>query len=106
MKRGAKVAVCHDGKWGRRVQGEIIATRQGHHVQVRFPHPETGEPVEFWARKNRTIRRTIRRKGSCISTGKRYAYFSGWADIAWWYPWYAVHPWPAGEPADAAEAPQ
>ena len=85
MKRGKKVAVCHDGKWGRKVQGEVVATRRGHHIKVSFPRPESGEPVEFWARKMPTIRHS----------GKRYAYFGGWADIDWFCPWYAVHKWPS-----------
>lgn len=78
MKRGDSVAVCHDGKWGRRVQGEVVATRKGHHLKVRFPHPDDGTPVEFWAR---------RRPG-------RRVYFAGWADISYFCPWYAVRPWP------------
>ena len=87
MKRGKKVAVCHDGKWGRKVQGEVVATRRGHHIKVSFPRPESGEPVEFWARKMPTIRHS----------GKRYAYFGGWASIDWFCPWYAVHKWPHAE---------
>lgn len=93
MKRGTIVAVCHDGKWGRRVKGEVIATRRGHHIQVQFPHPETGEPVEFWARKGRTVHYCRNKPGSCIYWHKHYAYFSGWADIDWWCPWYKVLPW-------------
>lgn len=77
MKRGTKVAVCHDGKWGRRVQGEVIATRNGHHIKVSFPHPETGELVELWARR---------------MSGK-YGHFGGWAPIDWFCPWYSVYKW-------------
>lgn len=94
MKRGTKVAVLHDGKWGRMVQGEVVATRKGHHIKVCFPHPESGELVEFWARKMPTIRRSRNKPPSCIHYGKRYAYFGGWADIDWFCPWYAVHKWP------------
>lgn len=93
MKRGTIVAVCHDGKWGRRVQGEVVATRRGHHIQVRFPHPETDEPVLFWARKLPTIHYQRQKHGSCISYGDRRAYFGGWAAIDWFCPWYSVHGW-------------
>jgi hypothetical protein len=81
MKRGNKVAVCHDGKWVRRVVGEVIATRRGHHIKVRFLHPENGSPVEFWARK----------------LPKEYSCFGGWADIDWFYPWYSVRKLPVNE---------
>lgn len=92
MKRGQKVMVCHDGKWSRGVEGEVIATRKGHHIKVRFPHPETEQPVEFWCRKNRPIRFMRRNKGryGSISYSWRYSYFSGWADIDWWMPWYKI----------------
>lgn len=96
MKRGTVVAVCHDGKWGRRVKGEVIGTRRGHHILVRFPHPETDDPVEFWARRRPAVRRmkTVRRSaGFTMSTFKRYVSFAGWADIDWFCPWYAVYPW-------------
>ena len=36
MKRGDKVFVCYDGKWGRRVVGEVLATAQTSRIQVRF----------------------------------------------------------------------
>ena len=29
MKRGQPVAVCYDGKWGRRVRGEVVAADAG-----------------------------------------------------------------------------
>ena len=35
MKRGQTVAVCYDGKWGRRVKGVVIATKQSR-ICVRF----------------------------------------------------------------------
>lgn len=98
LKRGSIVAVCHDGKWGRRVKGEVVATRKGHHILVRFPHPETGEPVEFWARRGRTIRHLLHKPDSCMCWCKRYATFSGWADIDWRSPWYSVLPWRDEDP--------
>lgn len=95
MKRGTVVAVCHDGKWGRRVKGEVVATRRCHHILVRFPHPETNEPVEFWARRVPPIRYRKVKIDGCITRIqiKRAAYFCGWADIDWFCPWYAVHKW-------------
>lgn len=95
MKRGDKVAVCHDGKWGRRVEGEVVATRNGHHVKIRFFHPGTDAWVEFWARKQPSIRYRRQAPNSCIQYGKRYAYFGGWADIDWFSPWFAVYRLPA-----------
>lgn len=95
MKRGQKVAVCHDGKYSRAVLGEVVETRKNHHIKVRFPHPETGLPVEFWARKIPTIRyrRVIGSKYGDIVYLKKYAHFAGWADIDWFSPWYSVHKW-------------
>lgn len=93
------MAVCHDGKWGRRVQGEVTATRNGHHIQVSFQHPESGEPVSFWARKLPAIRYNRNKPPSCIHYDKRYAYFGGWADIDWFCPWFSIHTWPRKEQA-------
>lgn len=96
MKRGDKVAVCHDGKWGRRVLGEVVATRNGHHIKVAFPHPENDSVVEFWARKEKPVRyqQIKQRNGYCkIICLKSYTYFGGWADIDWFSPWYSVHKW-------------
>lgn len=103
MKRGTQVAVCHDGKWGRRVQGEVVATRNGHHVKVRFPHPMTGSPVEFWVRKRPAVRYRRERTTGCITTIrlKSPASFAGWADIEYFCPWFAVYPWPKTSEADS-----
>ena len=81
MKTGSKVFVCHDGKWGRRVVGEVIATRNGHHVKVRFPHPNNeGEPdVEFWARKLPKSRWNPQTR------------FGGWAECDWFCPWFSIY---------------
>lgn len=97
MKRGTIVAVCQDGKWSRRVKGEVIATRQGHHIKVRFPHPDTNEPVEFWARKSRTVRYMRKRPGSVFTYRTRYRFFGGWAEIDTFCPWYSVVKWPKSE---------
>lgn len=93
MKYGQKVAVCHDGKWGRRVQGEVVGTRRGHHIKIRFNSPVDDKPVEFWARKLPTIHYMRNKPGSCIYYSKRYAYFAGWADIDWFSPWFSVYKW-------------
>lgn len=93
MKRGTKVAVCHDGKWGRKVQGKVVATKNGHRIKIRFPHPENGKFIEFWARKIPAVRYCKNNPPSCIFHLKRYAYFAGWANIDWPCPWYSVHKW-------------
>ena len=49
MKRGNFVAVCYDGKWGRRVKGEVIATRKGSRILVRFPeYANEDNIIEHW----------------------------------------------------------
>ena len=96
MKRGAKVAVCHDGKWSRRVEGVVVGTRRGHHIRVSFHHPGTDATVEFWARKIPAVRHRKERPSSryCTTvTFARPAYYGGWADIEWFCPWFSVHPW-------------
>lgn len=102
MKIGQLVAICHDGKWGRRVQGVVIATRRGHHIKVQFPHPvDDRTPVEFWVRKEPSVRhqRTKRRPGwnNHSVDLKNYRSYSGWADIDYFCPWYRVYKWPKGE---------
>lgn len=49
MKRSDSVAVCYDGKWGRRVKGEVIATRKGSRILVRFPeYANPDNIIEHW----------------------------------------------------------
>lgn len=90
MKRGTKVWVCHDGKFSRRVEGEVVATRNGHHIKVSFPHPEDDSPVEFWARRKPAVRYCRNKPPSCIFWDKRPVSWGGWADIDWLFPWYSV----------------
>lgn len=102
MKRGTLVAVCHDGKWGRRVKGVVIDTRRGHHIKVRFPNPddEVGGDVEFWARVRPTVRYQRRRQvspGFFMTSLNRYKSYGGWAEVDWFCPWFAVYPWPRKE---------
>lgn len=103
MKRGTKVAVCHDGKYSRRVPGEVVDTHNGHHIKIRFYHPNSEEPVEFWARKAPAIRyrqdKQVSRYLSIIRL-KRAAYFVGWADTDSWCPWYAVYRWRDSPPSN------
>lgn len=68
MKRGQTVAVCYDGKYGRRVKGVVTKQHNGHHVTVRFtPWPDGDKEVEikFRQRKHRN-----------------HKFFGGWARYA------------------------
>lgn len=97
MKTGQVVAVCQDGKYSRRVKGEVIASKKGSKILVRFPHPEIeGESVEFWAKLCNTVRF---RKEVNVSTFtmKCYKHFAGWADIDSFCPWFTVHKWKYSE---------
>lgn len=80
MKRGDKVWVCQDGKFGRRVEGTVVRTKQGHHVQVSFSYvddEENSQEVLFWVRLR-------------SATKYRYKTYAGWADVDVWSPWYTV----------------
>ena len=58
MKIGSKCFVCYDGKYGRRVIGEVIATKQSK-ILVQFPQyaSKTGTILQHWFhRKNRSTR--------------------------------------------------
>lgn len=90
MKLGAKVWVCHDGKYSRRVEGEVVATRRGHHLQIKFFHEDCGE-VLFWARRTPAVR-YLKESGIFIKS-RRPVSFGGWADIDWFMPWYSVAKW-------------
>ena len=47
MKRGNEVAVCYDGKYGRRVKGVVTKQHNGHHITVRFtPWPDGAKEVD------------------------------------------------------------
>ena len=96
MKLGDKVAVCHDGKWGRRVAGTVVATKNGHHIKVAFPHPSDGNTVEFWVKKTSTVHYRLTKEIDELSSIvylKNYSHFAGWADIDWFCPWYSVYKW-------------
>jgi len=90
MKRGTLVAVCHDGKYGRRRQGVVIGTRNGHHIKVRFTAPE-GTVVEAWFRKGAPAECTFVQKRKPYTTFS--IRFSGWVDIKYFCPWFAIYKW-------------
>lgn len=85
MKIGQVVAVCHDGKWGRRVKGVVTGTQRGLYITVQFQNPNTGEPIEFKARRRDD--NTRRRRSQ-----QHYKY-GGWVDIDYFFPWYGVYTW-------------
>jgi hypothetical protein len=93
MKRGNTVAVCYDGKWGRRVKGEVIATCKGHKILVRFPE---------WGKEHKIIEHWFKVKRRKIKYGGPRKYFAGWVpverslmQILFGVPgdWYAVYKW-------------
>lgn len=93
MKRGTKVAVCHDGKWSRKVEGVVVETRNGHHIKIRFKNLD-GELIEFWARKRPVIRYWRKPNGSYVITGKRAPSFAGWVEKSEYFcPWFVVYKW-------------
>lgn len=96
MKIGKTVAVCHDGKWGRRVKGTVVGTKNGYRIKVRFRNPDTGEDVEFWFRKRPTIhyrKEVFLRECFSVIYMECYAHYDGWVDINWFMPYFSVHKW-------------
>lgn len=88
MKRGQKVHVCHDGKWGRRVLGEVVQQHNGHHITVRFtPRGET-EPLTFKARRRKRI--AFERRRGCITYLSRPTSWCASASDGWWYSIWAA----------------
>lgn len=94
MKYGDKVAVCYDGKLGRRVPGIVTKTRNGHHIRVRFtPYlSDDNQPVEAWFRVDNIAE---------FGFGKRKR-FCGWAQydgmlmpmlMGFKGDWYSVWKW-------------
>ena len=57
MKRGDIVAVCYDGKWGRRTMGEVIGTRKGSHILVSFKEYAGDSILQHWFRRRPRRRR-------------------------------------------------
>ena len=71
-KLGQKVAVCYDGKWGRRVMGEIIATHRGSAITVRF---------QEWAGESILTHKFRRRARKKIFGGPPH-YWGGYVPVA------------------------
>ena len=73
MKRGDQVSVCYDGKWGRRVEGTVLATDRGGRILVRFVPwaSDLENPVDHWFH----VRRRSTRYG-----GPR-KYFAGFVPV-------------------------
>lgn len=97
MKRGDFVAVCYDGKWGRRVKGQVIATHKGSRILVRFPeYANEDNIIEHWFRVRKLL---------TIWGGPRKNY-AGYVQVEksimrglFGMPgdWYTVWPWNMGE---------
>jgi hypothetical protein len=93
MKRGDVVAVCYDGKWGRRVKGEVIATCKGYKILVRFPE---------WGEEHNIIEHWFKVRRHEIKYGGARKYFGGFVPVEkslmkmlFNLPgdWYAVYKW-------------
>lgn len=58
------------------LEGEILATRRGHHLRISFTHPYHGHQI-LWFRSKSTVH--YRRQGTLLGTRcyfyKNYAYF-------------------------------
>jgi len=93
MKRGKTVAVCYDGKSGRRVPGVVTETRRGHHIKVRFKPWGVDEApeVEAWFRRDRPRRYFTAFVES--ENALMPALFSAPGDF------YSVYRWPRNEQA-------
>lgn len=95
MKIGTKVAVCYDGKWGRRVPGQVVGTKNGYKIRVRFCEWASEDPntIEHWFK--------IKRRPSRWGGPRRY--FAGYVPVEqptvmtalFGMPgdYYAVYPW-------------
>lgn len=103
MKRGDSVAVCYDGKWGRRVKGEVLATDRGHKILVRFPeYANEDNIIEHWFK----VRRLHTKYG-----GRRKNY-AGYVNVdksimrgLFGMPgdWYCVWPWDMPDRRDSRD---
>lgn len=97
MKRGDFVAVCYDGKWGRRVKGEVIATRNGSRVLVRFPeYANEDNIIEHWFRvRNLKTKWGGPRKNYAGFVQVEKSIMRGLFGLPG--DWYSVYPWNMGE---------
>lgn len=56
LKKGSKCWVCYDGKFGRRTLGEVIRTRQQHHVLVKstlWGSDDSNQEFLIWFKRKR-----------------------------------------------------
>jgi hypothetical protein len=56
LNRGSKCWVCYDGKFGRRTLGEVVQTRQQHHVLVKstlWGSDDSGQEFLVWFKRKR-----------------------------------------------------
>lgn len=91
MKRGDIVAVCYDGKWGRRVRGEVLATRQCSRILVRFESYAESAIVEHWFKLcNRKTKYGGKRKYYGGYARVEHYPTEGVAEV--WEEYYTVHP--------------
>lgn len=93
MKVNQKVSILHDGKRSRRCAGVVIATRNGHHVQVMFTEgPDEGH--SFWARRRPKIsyKKDVQLESCILVLGKRApGSYAGWArTVDMSFPWFTV----------------
>lgn len=79
MKLGAKVNVFQDGKRARKGSGVVTATRNGHHIKVRFTYEAM--TTETWFRKSKV------RHGKWP---RRHQQYEGWTNIDCFCPWFSV----------------
>lgn len=79
MKRGSKIVAYQDGKLCRTGYGEVIETRRGHHIKVRFIYQY--QIIEIWVRKRKL------NHGKWPHGHKQYV---GWADVDLFCPWFLI----------------
>ncbi len=78
MKVGKKVAVCHDGKISRGVEGVVVKQHNGHHITVKFTIA------------GQTITQKFRR--DTVTRWRSGMTYCGWADSHLFCPWFRVVP--------------
>ena len=92
MKRGDTVAVCYDGKWARKVKGEVIRQHNRHHITVR--HKLYADDVIVETRFRATRRKSRRGFAGWVRTDCALMpmLFGAPGD------WYRVYKWRQNDP--------
>ncbi len=72
MRYGDEVAVCYDGKWGRRVKGRVLCGKKGTMILVEFQQRGEETILQHWFRRRRGGKNTL--------GGKQY-YFGGFVPV-------------------------